>query len=328
MANIQEVAKEAGVSVATVSRVMNGGAVTPKTRGKVEEVIKRLNYEPSMLGRNLRNSESRLLLVLIPTISNPYYSDIINGIENTAIQQNYNILLCETDSSPERENIYFDLVRKKMADGIISMDPTVNVEELTKLAEDHPIIQCSEYSVESGIPYVTIDNEEAAYRAVSHLIKIGRTDIAMINSDVTYLYARQRQLGYQRALEENGLPFNEEDVYYTNGPSFEHGQQAMKKILESPQKRSAVFAVSDLLAIGAMKEAHNQGLHVPEDVAVAGFDKIAFSNMTNPALTTIAQPMYEMGTTSARMLIDKINGKAVESTTMSHELVIRESTLG
>ncbi|SFQ04225.1 LacI family DNA-binding transcriptional regulator [Salibacterium halotolerans] len=328
MANIQEVAKEAGVSVATVSRVMNGGAVTPKTKGKVEEVIKRLNYEPSMLGRNLRNSESRLLLVLIPTISNPYYSDIINGIENTVIRQGYNILLCETDSNPERENIYFDMVRKKMADGIISMDPTVNMEELKILAEDHPIIQCSEYSVESGIPFVTIDNEEAAYRAVSHLVNIGRTDIAMINSDVTFLYARQRQLGYQRALEEKGVPFDEGNVYYTNGPSFERGQQAMRKILTDHKDHSAVFAVSDLLAIGALKEAHQLGLRVPEDIAIAGFDKIAFSNMTNPALTTIAQPMYDMGTTSAQMLIDKINGRTVESTMMSHELIIRESTIG
>ncbi len=114
MANIKQVAKEAGVSVATVSRVLNGqSTVKSKTRIKVEEAIKKLNYEPSMLGRNLRNSESRLLLVLIPKISNPFYLEIIKGIESTAIGKSYNILLCETDSNPERENIYFDLVRKK-----------------------------------------------------------------------------------------------------------------------------------------------------------------------------------------------------------------------
>ena len=124
MANIQQVAKEAGVSVATVSRVLNGqNSVTAKTRIKVEVAIKKLNYEPSMLGRNLRNSKSRLLLVLIPQISNPFYFEIIKGIESTAIRHDHNILLCETDSNSERENIYFDLVRKKMADGIISMDP-------------------------------------------------------------------------------------------------------------------------------------------------------------------------------------------------------------
>ncbi|SDK17769.1 LacI family DNA-binding transcriptional regulator [Sediminibacillus albus] len=329
MANIHQVAKHAGVSVATVSRVLNGqNSVTAKTRIKVEDAIKQLNYEPSLLGRNLRNSESRLLLVLIPNISNPFYSEIINGIENTAIDLNYNILLCETDTNPDRENIYFDLVRKKMADGIISMDPAVNVETLTKLGKTHAIIQCSEYAVDSGIPYVTIDNLEAAYRAVKHLIRIGHTRIALINSDQKYLYARQRQLGYQKALEEHGLHMDEELIFHTQGLGFEYGQQAMKKVLSQKQRPTAIFAVSDLLAIGALKEIHSHSLKVPEDIAVVGFDKIAFSNMTHPTLTTVAQPMYQMGTIAAKMLVDKIQGKEVESLILDHELVIRESTLG
>jgi LacI family transcriptional regulator, repressor for deo operon, udp, cdd, tsx, nupC, and nupG len=329
MANIQQVAKQAGVSVATVSRVLNGqNTVSSKTRIKVEDAIKKLNYEPSMLGRNLRNSESRILLILIPTISNPFYLEIIKGIENIAISQNYNILLCETDSNPERENIYFDLVRKKMADGIISMDPAVNVETLKKLAENYAIIQCSEYEEGSGIPYVTIDNEEASYRAVKHLIKIGHEKIALMNSDEKYLYARQRKMGYQRALEEHGISLNNEYIIHTQHLGFEYGQQAMKKILNLQDRPTAVFAVSDLLAIGALKEINANGLHVPNDIAVVGFDKIDFSNMTNPTLTTIAQPMYKLGTTSARMLIDKIKGKEVESILLDHELVIRESTSG
>lgn len=329
MANIQQVAKQAGVSIATVSRVLNGqNTVSLKTRIKVEDAIKKLNYEPSMLGRNLRNSESRILLILIPTISNPFYLEINKGIENTAISQNYNILLCETDSNPERENIYFDLVRKKMADGIISMDPAVNVETLKKLAENYAIIQCSEYEEGSGIPYVTIDNEEASYRAVKHLIKIGHEKIALMNSDEKYLYARQRKMGYQRALEEHGISLNNQYIIQTQHLGFEYGQQAMKKILNLQDRPTAVFAVSDLLAIGALKEINTNGLHVPNDIAVVGFDKIDFSNMTNPTLTTIAQPMYKLGTTAARMLIDKIKGKEVESIILDHELVIRESTSG
>jgi LacI family transcriptional regulator, repressor for deo operon, udp, cdd, tsx, nupC, and nupG len=329
MANIQQVAKQAGVSVATVSRVLNGqNTVSTKTRLKVEDAIKKLNYEPSMLGRNLRNSESRLLLILIPTISNPFYLEIIKGIETFAISQNYNILLCETDSNPEKENIYFDLVRKKMADGIISMDPAVNVETLKKLAENYAIIQCSEYEECSGIPYVTIDNEEASYRAVKHLIQIGHKKIALINSDEKYLYARQRKMGYQRALEEHGLSITNNYIIHTHQLGFEYGQQAMKKILHLQDRPTAVFAVSDLLAIGALKEINATGLHVPNDIAVVGFDKIDFSNMTNPTLTTIAQPMYKMGTVAAKMLIDKIRGEEVESILLDHELVIRESTSG
>jgi LacI family transcriptional regulator, repressor for deo operon, udp, cdd, tsx, nupC, and nupG len=329
MANIQQVAKEAGVSVATVSRVLNGqNSVSTKTRIKVEDAIRKLNYEPSMLGRNLRNSESRILLVMIPTISNPFYLEIIKGIEQIAISQNYNILLCETDSDPERENIYFDMVRKKMADGIISMDPAVNVETLKQLAGNHAIIQCSEYSEDSGIPYITIDNEEASYRAVKHLIKIGNEKIALINSDEKNLYARLRKEGYRRALEEHGIPFQDEYVITVQQLGFEYGQNAMKKILNLKDRPTAVFAVSDLLAIGALKEINNNGLNAPNDIAVVGFDKIDFSNMTHPTLTTIAQPMYKMGTMAAKMLIDQIRGEKVESIFLEHELVIRESTSG
>lgn len=329
MANIQDVAQAAGVSVATVSRFFNDrSAVSLKSRKKVDEAIKQLNYEPSVLARNLRKTESRLLLVLIPKISNPFYSEIINGIQDVAINNRYNILLCETDSNPEREDIYFNLVRNKMADGIITMDPAVQVDSLIELAASHPIIQCSEYAVESGIPYVTIDHEEAAYQAVRHLIQLGHKEIALINSHEKFLYSRKRENGYKRALEKDNLPFNEEWIIRCEELEFINGQLAMRKILGGNNRPTAVFAVSDLLAIGALKELHHVGLHVPNDMALVGFDKISFSNMTHPPLTTIAQPMYEMGKISAKMLINKISGKKVESITLDYELVIRESTLG
>ncbi|QQZ08657.1 LacI family DNA-binding transcriptional regulator [Heyndrickxia vini] len=329
MANIQQVAQKAGVSVATVSRVLNNRAsVRPKTRLKVENAIKELNYEPSMLGRNLRNSESRLLLVLIPSISNPFYTEIIKGIENIAIINNYNFLLCETDSNPQRENIYFNMVKNKLADGLISMDPTVNMQKLNELAESHPVIQCSEYDEDGTIPYVTIDNELAAYHAVKHLIKLGNENIALINSDEKYLYTRQRRKGYERALNEFHLPFRNEWMYNCEQLDFENGVHAMRMLLQLREKPSAVFAVSDTLAIGALKEINVSGLKVPGDIAVVGFDKISFSNMTNPTLTTIAQPMYKMGCTAANMLINRIKGNKVESIVLDHELIIRESTMG
>ncbi|MUV37199.1 Catabolite control protein [Lentibacillus sp. JNUCC-1] len=327
MANIRQVADKAGVSVATVSRVLNGhNTVSNKTKQKVEEAIAQLNYEPSSLGRNLRNSESRLLLVLIPEIANPFYFEIIKGIETTALNHNYNILLCETNSDPEREDIYFDLVRSKMADGIISMDPAVNMETLIALAEAHAIIQCSEYDIDSGIPYVTIDSEKAAYMAVEHLINIGHRKIGLINSNKDFLYARQREKGYQKALEDHGIEVNPAYIRYTHKLGFEYGQQAMRDILKLDDRPTAVFGVSDLLAIGALREIHTNGLSVPDDIAVVGFDRIDFSNMTHPTLTTIAQPMCEMGTIAAQMLLKKIRGEAVTSTVLQHELVVREST--
>jgi alanine racemase len=329
MANIQQVAEKAGVSVATVSRVLNNVAsVSAKTRLKVEQAIKELNYEPSMLGRNLRNSESRLLLVLIPSFSNPFYSEIINGIETMAIANHYNILLCETASDPQRENIYFNMVKNKLADGIISMDPTINKQKLNELAEHHSIILCSEYEEGGSIPYVTIDHKLAAYHAVKHLIKIGNKKIALINSDETYLYARQRRGGYEKALKEFGLPIRKEWIVHTEDLDFEQGVHAMRRLLQLNESPTAVFAVSDTLAIGALKEINVRGLHVPDEIAIVGFDKISFSNMTNPTLTTVAQPMYKMGCTAANMLINRIKGNQVDSIVLEHELVIRESTMG
>ncbi|MCT2535427.1 LacI family DNA-binding transcriptional regulator [Aquibacillus koreensis] len=329
MANIQQVAQKAGVSVATVSRVMNNSSsVTASTRQKVENAIKELNYEPSVLGRNLRTSESRLILVLIPSISNPFYTEIINGIEDTSIKNGYNILLCETDSSVERENIYLNMIKNKLVDGAISMDPAVNMEKLNQLALDYPIIQCSEYEEGGIIPYVTINNELAAYQAVKHLIKLGHERIALVNSDEKFLYARQRRQGYDRALKEYHLPIREELIYHTDYLEFDYGIQAMRKLLEVQEKPTAVFAVSDTLAIGALKEINQSGLQVPNDIAVVGFDKISFSNMTNPSLTTISQPMYKMGCTAATMLINSVVGKKVENIVLDHELVIRDSTMG
>lgn len=327
MATIQDVAQKAGVSVATVSRVINKhNKVSVKARLKVEQAIDELNYEPNALGRNLRNAESRLLLVLLPSISNPFYTEIIKGIENTAIAKGYNILLCETDSNPEREKIYFNMLRNRLADGIILMDPTVNKDNLYALAAKHPIVRCSEFDEEGQIPYVTIDNELAAYQAVKHLIKLGNKKIALINSDETYLYARERRGGYEKALQEYGIPLQKQWIYNTEKIDFESGQQAMRTLLHQAERPTAVFAVSDVLAIGALKEIHLNRLRVPEDIAIIGFDKISFSNMTYPTLTTIAQPMYRMGCISAEMIIDKIKGEKVESLLLDHELIIRGST--
>ncbi|PAV30784.1 LacI family transcriptional regulator [Virgibacillus profundi] len=327
MANIQQIAQEAGVSVATVSRVLNNAtSVTQKTRLKVKRAINELNYEPSMLGRNLRKSESRLILVLLPSISNPFYNEIINGIQNSSIANNYNILLCETDSKPERENIYFNMVKNKLADGVISMDPTVNMQKLNELAKNHPVILCSEYEEGGTIPYVTIDSELAAYQAVKHLIRLGNEKIALISSDEKFLYARLRRAGYERALKEFQLPIRDEWIYHTKELEFQNGVQAMRMLLQLEEKPTAVFAVSDTLAIGALKALKAES-ELPNPIAVVGFDNISFSNMTYPTLTTISQPMYKMGYLAVDMLMNSMKDEKVESIVLDHELIIRDSTM-
>ncbi|MCG8482133.1 MAG: LacI family transcriptional regulator, partial [Clostridia bacterium] len=249
MANIEEVAKEANVSVATVSRVLNNSSsVREKTRVKVEAAIKKLNYEPNMLGRNLRRSESRMILALLPSITNLFYIEIMDGIKDVANKFGYNVLLCQTDSDAERERTFIDLLKHKLADGLISLDPTLDINTLKEVYMNYPIIQCCEYTEELNIPYVTIDNFLAGYRAVKHLISMGRKNIAMISSCDKFLYARQRKLGYKKALEEAGIEYKEELVI--NGDlNFEAGQKGMKHLLTLDNKPDGVFVVSDVLAI-------------------------------------------------------------------------------
>lgn len=329
MANIEEVAREAGVSVATVSRVLNkSNAVAVNTRIKVETIIKKLNYEPNMLGRNLRRSESRMILALMPNMSNPFYTKIVHGIEDVARKSGYSVLLCQTDLNLEREKIYINLLKQKLADGLISMDPTLDKGTLKDVGVKYPIIQCCEYSEEVNIPYITIDNYNAGYKAVKHLLSIGRKRIALINSDNKFQYARLRQQGYKKAIEEAGLEYKEE--YVINGElDFESGQRAMKQLLSLEIKPDAVFLVSDVLAIGALKSLKEARVSVPEDIAIVGFDNIQFATMTNPSITTIAQPMYEIGCQSCKMLIEKIKNKEakIDNIVMDFELIIRESTM-
>lgn len=324
---IQEVAKEAQVSVATVSRYINNpDIVSGKTKYKVENAIRELKYEPSFLGRNLRKAESKLLIVLIPGVSNPFYSKIINGIEDTALQLGYHILLGQTDSDSEREEIYFNLIKNQLADGIITMDPAVNRDRLAEIASDYPLVQCSEYDERGIISFVSIDNEKAAYQAVEHLILNGHKKIALVNSNEKFLYARERKQGYLKALHDYGLPMNADWIFTSEGLEFSNGRKALQYFIQQEEKPTAIFSVSDILAVGVLKECNVQGLNVPTDIALVGFDKIDFSNMTNPSLTTIAQPMYQMGKNSAEMLIKKIKGEEMKSIILDHELVIRESS--
>ncbi|QGH32905.1 LacI family DNA-binding transcriptional regulator [Gracilibacillus salitolerans] len=327
MPTIQDVAKKAGVSVATVSRVLNNPSTVKKiTKQKVQKAMEELDYSPSILGRNLRNSESRMLLVLIPKISNPFYLRIVEGIEENALEHGYNILVCQTHSKTERESVYFDLLRNRLADGAITMDPTIDKEKLIHLAKQFPIVQCSEYDKDKSLSYITIDSELAAYQMTKFLLKQGHRRIAMVNSDEKFLYARERKNGYLRALKEFDAAFEENWIYRAANVTFEEGQQAMRSLLNREEGFTAVFAVSDMLAIGALKELNIQGISVPDEMAISGFDKIDFTNMTFPRLTTVAQPMYKMGSIAVEMLIKKIRGEKIEDVILDHELIIREST--
>lgn len=329
MATIRDVAREAGVSPATVSRVINKyPLVSQEAKDSVEAAIKKLKYEPNMLGRNLRQSKSGMILALMPSISNPFYSEIVRGIEDVVRQKGYSVFICGTDFNIDKENTYLTLLKQKLVDGVIIMKPVQDVAMLSELADVYPIVQCSEYSEDFNLPYVSIDNRLASYEAVKHLIYMGHENIALINSDEKFLYARRRKEGYIKALEEFEIKIRQDLIIHA-GLGFDKGRRAVRKLMMLKNPPTAIFAVSDTLAIGAIKELGVMGISVPKSVAVVGFDNIEFSNMVTPSLTTIAQPMYDIGKESVKILIKRIKNihEPVDNVILNHELIVRESSM-
>nr|WP_217910299.1 LacI family DNA-binding transcriptional regulator [Paraburkholderia youngii] len=326
--SIAGVAEQAGVSVATVSRVLNGhDNVRPATRDKVLAAIDASGYRVNELARNLRTAESRLLLTMVPDFGNPFYAEIVRGIDSVARQHGYFMLLCDTGADPGRERSYFDMLRRRRADGAICLDPATIQQALGEASQALPWVACCEFDPEMGVPYVGIDNYRAAGDAVRHLLARGHRRIGLINSDVDYLYARQRQQGYLDALSDAGIAPDPRWRMNLNSLDYEAGASAAAGLMQQSDAPSAIFAVSDTLAIGVIHGLRSVGKRVPDDVAVAGFDDISLAAQIDPPLTTIAQPMRELGETAAGLLLQRLaNPQAnVPGVLLPHRLVIRGS---
>lgn len=324
--SVQEIARRAGVSTATVSRVLNRSSlVKSDTRERVEAVIAELGYQTNLLARNLRTAESRLLLTMVPDFGNPFYAEIVRGIDAVARSEGYHVLLCDTCAQPSEERTYFDMLRHRLADGAICLDPDTTQQALKQEMDGLSWVACCEFDPDGGVPYVGIDNERAAFDAVTYLIGTGRRRIALLNSDERYLYARLRRKGYVEALAAAGLqPL---PMRKTLGLAFEDGRAACAELLAGPERPDAIFAVSDTLAIGAMRGVRDAGLRVPQDIAVVGFDNIPLTTMVEPQLTTIEQPMTALGEAAARMLLKQLRepDALIGGSLLPHRLVVRES---
>ena len=328
MTPIQEVAKKAKVSVATVSRVLNNNPyVKEETRERVIDAIKELNYSPNLSGRILRRNETKIILILLPTISNSFYSKAVRGIRHVADKNGYLTMICNTESDIKKEIKYLDLLKHKQADGAIIMSQESGVDELERLAGEFPIVQCFEYRKSDSISYVSIDNEKAAYEAVSYLIGIGHKRIGLISSNTRYTSAEQREKGYINALSNANINIDE-DLIIRGDYGFNSGFDCANKLISLNKSPTAIFAISDMQAIGVIKALKNRGIRIPEDISVVGFDNIAFSAIYDPAVTTVSQPIYRIGIKAMRILISRIKDETypAQHIIMRHGLVIREST--
>ncbi|MEN4851580.1 LacI family DNA-binding transcriptional regulator [Pantoea agglomerans] len=325
--SIQKIARMAGVSVATVSRVLNNSdSVKPANRQKVLEAIEESNYQPNLLARQLRTARSSMILVLVSDISNPFCAEVVKGIEEQAEKNGYRILLCNSGADIARSRSSLQLLSGKMVDGIITMDAFSKLPELSQLIGRAPWVQCAEHDDNGQISCVGIDDDVAAQSVVHYLAGQGHQRIALINHDLRYRYARLRQQGYAYQLKEQQLAW--QAISYASELSFSAGKAAMNQLLAGETRPDAVFAVSDTLAAGAMAAIQQAGLRIPQDIAVVGFDGSELADMVSPPLTTLAQPSREIGRRACELVLQKIirPDSPPQCVIMQGELVVRASS--
>jgi LacI family transcriptional regulator len=329
---IYDVAREAGVSMATVSRVVNNNPnVKPQTRKKVFEAIERLGYRPNAVARGLASKKTTTVGVVIPDIANALYAEVARGIEDIANMYHYNIILTNSDKRQEKEIRVINTLLEKQVDGLLFMGGAVTDEHIQAFKTSNvPIVLCATKDERGTFPSVDIDHEAAAFDAVSQLISEGHESIAMISGtleDPANGYARFQ--GYKRALEKAGLPYREDYVRVGNY-RYESGIDAMQYFLELPTRPTAVFSATDEMAIGAIHCIQDNGLNVPEDISVISVDNSRASSMVRPTLTTVAQPMYDIGAVSMRLLTKLMKKETVDNSTVTlpHEMIKRRSVTG
>ncbi|MBT5073893.1 MAG: LacI family DNA-binding transcriptional regulator [Kordiimonadaceae bacterium] len=326
MATIRDVSKIAGVSVATVSRTLSKpDKVSAKTRKIVEAAIKKTNYKPDMLARNFRTRKSSTIVVLVPDIANPFFSRVIRGIEQTAQSLGYAVLLGDTQGLRTREYTYANMVRTSQTDGIIQLDCHIPFED--GIDTSAPLVNACDCIRGTDIPSVELDNVTAAQKMTEHLISLGHINIGLITGPLSSTVTKDRLKGYKNALKKNAIAINDTNI--TVGDySISSGTLAANDLFKNKTPPSAIFCMNDEMAIGAIQQAKKNGLNVPNDISIAGFDDISFAEFCDPPLTTISQPAEEFGTKAMSMLYDVINGNEPENknTYLPFELIIRDST--
>lgn len=327
MVTITDVAKAAGVSTATVSRVLHGqGTVKPATRDAVMATIQELNYKPNALARQMRTQKTKSVIVIVPDISNTFFSEILFGIEQCAKDHDYQILIADMHGQPDVEDYYFQAIQQHTVDGIISLSASIARTLMEQVAEEYPIVVACQYLENYHVPNVTIDNISAATAITEHLIQLGHTKIAHITDQPTSQLYRDRFNGYISALAKHQIPIDLELVRYGKS-SIQSGYDEMNHLLDMGKPFSAVFAAGDVMAIGAIKALNDAGLRVPEDCAVVGFDDIEISAFWEPSLTTVRQPRKEIGRSAFGKLLKLMSKKPLNSMqdVLDYEIVIRES---
>jgi LacI family transcriptional regulator len=325
---IYDVARLAGVSTATVSRALNGtGQIAPATRAAIDAAVAQLGYHPNTAARTLVTRSTQTIALLLPDIANPFYADLVAGIQRRALETGHAMLLCTTESDPEREEQYLNLLRAKQVDGVLVDGLVLPPDRIARFVRDGLPIVCLDRDVDSAsVPLVQVDNRLGARKATEHLLSLGHRRIAHVAGSPELGISQERLGGYRDALAAAGI---EPDPGLVAAGSFtEEGGHAATRALLAAAEPTALFAANDLSAIGALSAIAEAGLEVPGDVSVVGFDDLRLSRFTTPPLTTIHQPGLEIARRATALLLDLAAGREPERRryVLEPELVVRAST--
>lgn len=329
MTTIQDVAKRAGVAPITVSRFINSGYCSRQTSARIEAAIAELGYVPNRLASGLRSKHTNVLALVLTDITNPFFTTIARGVEDTASDAGYAVIFCNTDESSAEEQKYLHMLIEQRVDGIILVPAHSTGGSATFIQEHNiPVVVLDRRVPDLQADVVRCDSEGGAYELTRLLISQGHRHIALLSGPQNVSTFEDRLAGCRRALQEAGIDYSAEQVYY--GPLTQtSGYEMACRVMVSSPKPTALFAANNFITFGALKALQDLGLRVPEDVALVGFDDLPPALITFPFLTVAAQPAYEMGRKATEILLGRLSGETAEpfqEVVFPAEIIIRQST--
>ncbi|MCZ7569248.1 MAG: LacI family transcriptional regulator [Ardenticatenaceae bacterium] len=332
MATMRNVAEYAGVSTATVSHVINGTRyVSPELTGRVLTAMRALNYQPDAVARSLRRRETLTIGLIIPSTEIPFFAAVAHSIEAAAFQAGYNVILCNSGWNLPRELRYLGNLLARRVDGLVCISLEMTADQIAPVvAEGTPVVMFERRMPGIGLDAVGIDNVQGATAAMTHLLELRHRRIGCIRGLGTSSLSGMRLEAYRQVLAEWGVAYD--PALVCQGDYLPHsGRMAARALMDLDDPPTAIFALNDMMAIGALQVLHERDLRVPGDVAVVGFDGIPLTQYTSPALTTVVQPISEMGRVAVELLLARIRGdgpREAQFVVVEPELVVRASTVG
>ncbi len=331
MATISDVAKLAGVSKTTVSRFLNqksDGNMTPETERKIVEAVEYFKYKPSSIARSLKVKETRAIGLIIHDISNPFFQPLVSGVEDALYKSGYSLILCNTNLDLNEELVCLDTLEQRQVDGILLAGLDIPVEHLKNFKADIPIVLLERQVDEDICDVISVDNFKGAYIGVEHLIQLGHRKIAHVTGNENTRVAKERAEAFHQCMQDYGVKL--ETGYIMKGNyKLESGYEAMKGLMALETRPTAVFFANDLMAVGGIRFLLEKNIRIPDEMSIVGFDDIMISSVITPPLTTIKQPIYEMGKRATDILLGRINQKSggpKENIILEPSLIVRSST--